>query len=377
MADAAVLPNKISGLEGRLLDLRYKMAKLQKLLPSRAKHQSSDFEDRNFRARFYNRLWRESAAGIGFDYRELGYGFWAISDPSGNEVRGRGGIVDLDSNVALYLAGNKPVSHRLLQGIEGYRAPRFQEFRLASIGKAINFLNEQQRPCVIKPARDTGAGAGVITGIADENALRQAAIAASVHCKDLLIEETVEGSSYRLLFLGGKYLHGIRRDPPTVVADGQSTIRELIETENQRRYDQGEQIVSLFTIEIDQDCRATLQEQGYDLASRPAAGKTVIIKRVVNQNAAKDNVEVTNHVHPSIIATGIQASAELGLQLSGVDVLTSDISRPLDETGGVINEINGTPGLHHHYLTVSGRDPDITGRLLRYCMATASRPHAL
>lgn len=202
-------------------------------------------------------------------------------------------------------------------------------------------------------------------------------MSASVHCKDLLIEETVRGSSYRLLFLGGKYIHGIRRDPPTVVGDGRSTVRELIESENQYRLNQGDDIVSLFTVDIDQDCRAALRDQGLDLGSRPAAGRTIAVKRVVNQNAAKDNVEVTDQVHASIIATGIRGSAELGLQLSGVDVLTTDIGKPLEETGGVINEINGTPGLHHHYLTSNRRDPEITARLLRYCMATASRPHAL
>lgn len=377
MSQVAVSPNKLTALEGRLLDVRYKMAKLQKLLPSREKLKSSNFEDRNFRSRFYARLWRESAEQLGFHYHELGYGFWAISDPSGNEVRGRGGIVDLDSNVALHLAGNKPLSHRILNGLDGYRAPRFQEFRLASIDRALAFLNEQRGPCVIKPARDTGAGAGVITGVANEAGLREAAVSASVHCKDLLIEETVRGSSYRLLFLGGKYIHGIRRDPPTVVGDGRSTVRELIESENQYRLNQGDDIVSLFTVDIDQDCRAALRDQGLDLGSRPAAGRTIAVKRVVNQNAAKDNVEVTDQVHASIIATGIRGSAELGLQLSGVDVLTTDIGKPLEETGGVINEINGTPGLHHHYLTSNRRDPEITARLLRYCMATASRPHAL
>ncbi len=31
-------------------------------------------------------------------------------------------------------------------------------------------------------------------------------------------------------------------------------------------------------------------------------------------------------------------------------MICKEISRPLSETGGVVNEINTTPGLHHHYL---------------------------
>lgn len=363
--------------EKKLLVFRYKLTKLLKLLPDREKRRASDFEDCDFRASFYQKLWRQSAENLGCRFSELGYGFWAVSDDRGNEVRGRGGMVALDSSVALHLAGNKPLCHRLLSEVPNYRKPEFCEFRLASIDRALAFMNQRQAACVVKPARDTGAGAGVITGVASDADLRRASITASIQSKDLLIEETITGGSYRLLFLGGEYLHGVRRDSPRVTGDGKSTVRELITVENSRRRKQGEGIVSLFTISIDQDCLSTLHAQSFDLGSRPRTGEEVTVKRVVNQNSAAENVEITDQVHPSIIATGAQASAHLGLQLSGVDVLTTDISRPLADTKGVINEINGTPGLHHHYLTADHRDPAIAERLLRYCMATSSYPYAV
>jgi D-alanine-D-alanine ligase-like ATP-grasp enzyme len=40
----------------------------------------------------------------------------------------------------------------------------------------------------------------------------------------------------------------------------------------------------------------------------------------------------------------------LGIQLAGVDVMTTDIAAPLEATGGVIGEVNTMPALHHHYL---------------------------
>ncbi|MGQ9426624.1 hypothetical protein ACXYTJ_10495 [Gilvimarinus sp. F26214L] len=358
----------------RVLALRYKFSKLLDVLPFGIRRQASDFEDKNFRSRFYRDLWSRSAERLGYAYRDMGYGFWAVSNGRGNEVRGRGGSVALDSQVALNLAGNKVVSHRIAQSVPGYRLPAFQEFTLQGIHKARTFLHQQGRPCVVKPARDTGAGAGVVTGVASEAALRKAALSASLKCKDLLIEETIAGSSYRLLFLDGEYIHGVRRDPPRVVGDGRSTVRQLIENANHARCQQGRATQSLFLLEIDQDCMATLKQQGMNLDTRPAHGQTVVVKRVVNQNGARDNVDVTGQVHPSIIETGARASDCLGLQLSGVDVLTTDISLPLEQTGGVINEINGSPGLHHHYLTDQGRDPEIAERLLGYCMASACFP---
>jgi hypothetical protein len=46
----------------------------------------------------------------------------------------------------------------------------------------------------------------------------------------------------------------------------------------------------------------------------------------------------------------------VGLRLAGVDVVTTDIGRPLVETGGVVTEVNGGPGLHHHYLVADRAD---------------------
>lgn len=378
MNPVAISTSSVSGndWERRLLVFRYKLTKLLDLLPDREKQLASKLEDGGFRARFYQELWRRAALNLDCHYRELGYGFWSASDEKGNEVRGRNGSPALESAVALQLAGNKPLTHRLLEDLPHYRKPAFREFRLGSVDTAQAFMQEQHGPCVVKPARDTGAGSGVITGVENDAALRRAAITASVQCKDLLIEKMIVGSSYRLLFLGGEYLHGVKREPPRVTGDGKSTVRSLIETENHRRRRQGERVISFFTITMDQDCRSCLEAQSLSLDSVPRSGDKVQVKRVVNQNGAAENCEITEPIHPSILSTAAQATARLGLQLSGVDVLTTNISAALADTGGVFNEINGTPGLHHHYLTRDNRDPEIAERILRYCMATSSFPHA-
>ena len=51
----------------------------------------------------------------------------------------------------------------------------------------------------------------------------------------------------------------------------------------------------------------------------------------------------------AIVEDARTAVRTLGLRLAGVDLVTADPSRPLRETGGVINEVNGTPALHRHY----------------------------
>src|SRR3954471_12599556 len=52
--------------------------------------------------------------------------------------------------------------------------------------------------------------------------------------------------------------------------------------------------------------------------------------------------------------TSRRAALAVGLRLAGVDVITPDASQPLERAGGVVAEVNGTPGIHHHYHVADG-----------------------
>jgi cyanophycin synthetase len=43
------------------------------------------------------------------------------------------------------------------------------------------------------------------------------------------------------------------------------------------------------------------------------------------------------------------AAKAVGLRLASLEVVTSDLEQPLAQSGGVIVEVNATPGLHYHY----------------------------
>src|SRR6185437_11237503 len=58
--------------------------------------------------------------------------------------------------------------------------------------------------------------------------------------------------------------------------------------------------------------------------------------------------DVTDEVHPDVAARAVEAAQVVGLDVAGVDVVTRDISRPLEEQGGVVVEVNAGPGLRMH-----------------------------
>jgi cyanophycin synthetase len=297
-------------------------------------------------------MWRQAAAAIGAEIEDVGYGFFRVSrGPRATFVRQSD--VMLDDHLSLEIAGNKPLVYKLLAR-QTCPTPRYAEFDLASLDRAERFRREVGGPVVVKPAAGTGGGAGVSANVRTRRGLRRAAFLADAFDTSLVVEEQVTGESYRLLYLDGRCIDAVRRDPPAVTGDGHHAIRALIEAENRRRL-AADPPTALSLISVDADCRAKLRLQGLRPSSIPRAGQAVTVKHVVNQNAARENHVVRDDVHPSVVDLGRQVVTGLGLRLAGVDVLTPDVTAPLAVTGGVINEINTTPGLHHHVLVAGPR----------------------
>jgi cyanophycin synthetase len=58
---------------------------------------------------------------------------------------------------------------------------------------------------------------------------------------------------------------------------------------------------------------------------------------------------VLTEVSDSLVADASRAAELLGVRLAGVDVITRDCRQSLAAAGGVVLEVNATPGLHYHY----------------------------
>jgi cyanophycin synthetase len=154
---------------------------------------------------------------------------------------------------------------------------------------------------------------------------------------------------YRFLYLDGALLDAVRKLPPSVVGDGQSSIEELVRQENRRRLDaRGSAGFSM--LKLDLDALFTLAAAGLTAASIPAASARVTVKAVTNQNRIEDNESVPRgEVADELVAEGAAAAAAVGLRLAGVDLVTTDIRASLRSSGGRVIEVNGMPGLNHHY----------------------------
>jgi cyanophycin synthetase len=295
---------------------------------------------------FYRRIWEHAADAVGAEVDDLTAGFLAIRQAQQSTIVWQSQVM-LDNPVTLRLALNKPIGSGLLTRV-GLPVPKHVEFASDDLRPALTFLAESNEPCVIKPASGTGGGQGVTCGVVDVDDLVRACVRTRRWDKRALMERQAAGDEYRLLFLDGELLDVIRRRSPTLVGNGRSTVEELIQAENERRWNsQGR--AGLSSIDVDLDCLLTLRASGLSLTAVPPSGWPVRIKSAVNAGGPSDT-ETVHDMCSGVIAEASLAARVIGVRLAGVDIITPDPTRPLREAGGVIVEVNGTPGLHYHYL---------------------------
>ncbi len=298
----------------------------------------------------YEQIWTEAAEASVAEIVQLAPGLFELTR-DGSRTRVYHQTVEIDDPVTLHMALDKTLVHRLMVE-EGLPSPDRAEWTVDDPKPALAFLEHAGGPCVIKPAAETGGGHGVTPGIESTAELMRARIHAGTGGERLLIERQAPGDVYRLLFLDGELLDVVRSVPSAVVGDGHATLEELIARENRRRAAaQGAAGLSLLGMNL--DTVLTLQRAGLTLSSVLPAGRRLRIREATNNNAAEDNMTWRGEVAAEVIASARAAAAVVGLRLAGIDIVAPTITVPLQRSGGVITEVNGTPGLHHHYLVAN------------------------
>lgn len=318
----------------------------------------------------YRTIWTAAAEEVGATLSDLGSGFFEL-----RRDRARTRVwfnwVELEDIVTHRLSLDKTRVHELLVS-EGVPVPDHIEIDFRDLEQAERFLQESGT-CVMKPASGTSAGYGVTSGIRSNEDLARARLRASRADRRILVERQAPGSAYRLLVLDGELIDVVRRDPPAVVGDGGSSIRELIAAENRARLEAGGWR-GFRQLTVDLEAVLTLGAQDLGLASIPAAGERVTVKHVESQNASHENETIRDGVAKEVGAAAVRASEALGLRLAGIDLVSPDLSQPLDQNGGAIIEVNGTPGFQYHYLVAEPpRATAVAVPVLRTLLSERSR----
>lgn len=172
---------------------------------------------------------------------------------------------------------------------------------------------------------------------------------------DILLERFIPGGEHRLLVVGGRLVGAARRIPASVLADGTSTVSELVAQVNRdpRRGTEFERVLVRLT--LDEESDRVLAAQSLARSSVPAAGRVVLLRQTSNISTGGTGVDVTDLVHPEVREMAELAARAAELDIAGIDYITPDISRSYREVGGAVIEVNSCPGLRPHWAADGGR----------------------
>ncbi|MDB5775262.1 MAG: cphA1 [Herbaspirillum sp.] len=218
-------------------------------------------------------------------------------------------------------------------------------------------------PVVVKPS-DANHGRGVFTNLNTEQEVRTAYEVAIEEGSGVIVERFVRGFEHRVLIVGGKLAAAARGEPVTIVGDGKSTIEQLIDVQlnsDPRRGRMEEHPLNPVILEREPAVQLELTRQDLTPESIPVTGREVLLQR--NGNVA---IDITGEVHPEVVAAASLAARAVGLDIAGVDLVTTDISRPLEETQGAIVEVNAGPGLLMHLKPAAGQPRAVGAVIVDY-----------
>ena len=220
-------------------------------------------------------------------------------------------------------------------------------------------------PVVVKPV-DGNHGRAVTLDVSDELAAAAAFRRAqgASRRKEAIVQEQMTGRDYRILVIGQRMVACAERVPAGVDGDGVQSVAELIERANaDPRRGVGHRR-ELTRIPLDASTRSLLEADGLAEHDTPGRDQHVRLARVANLSTGGTSIDRTDEVHPDVAAMAVLAARVIGLDIAGIDVVTTDITRPLIETGGAVIEINAGPGFRMHTHPMIGRGRNIGGAVL-------------
>jgi len=273
---------------------------------------------------------------------QLGYGK--------NQVRFRATMTDQTSSIAVDLASNKEETKRILQDAAipvAKGTTLIYEEDIESVVEKIGF------PLVFKPL-DGNHGKGASINVKTLEAAIEAFHHAKKYSRKIIVERFITGHDFRILVINNRFTAAALREPAHVVGDGILSIQELIDKENlDPRRGYGHENV-LTEISVDKETRDQLNKLEYTLDTILPEGEKCYVKGTANLSTGGTSTDVTDIVHPHNIFIFERIARVIGLDICGVDIMASNLSEPLEVSGGVVLEVNAAPGFRMHLAPANG-----------------------
>ncbi len=224
-----------------------------------------------------------------------------------------------------------------------------------TISSGIKYTKILGYPVIVKP-NSQSQGIGVFL-VSNSKELRRAFLEVFKNDKIAIVERYLPGHDYRIVVLDKEIISAYERIPLSVVGDGRSSVTFLLKQKQKTFISQGRDTKIDFN---DRRIKIKLKRQEYSLKGILPKGEKIFLLDNANLSTGGDSTDVTNVIHPGFKKVAINLTKDMGLRISGVDIMVTkgDITKNPKECEYYIIEINAAPGLDH-YVTIGSKQRKI------------------
>jgi hypothetical protein len=223
------------------------------------------------------------------------------------------------------LKKTKPEISDLLR-MYGIPVPRYVILNRLNAGKTF----PQNYPIVLKPLGQFQKYHEIYTDIDNYTEYTQTRDELLKRYERVMMENQIEGESYRIYLFAGDVMDIIQRIRPFVTGDGKHTVRQLIELRNKMRVAEKKHPTQIVSEKL-------IDQQGYSMNSILTKGHSIQITTAIHyQNGADSKHLSVQQIPKENIALFKKAVQIVGFECAGIDFISPDITKsyqtpPIDQ----------------------------------------------
>lgn len=203
-------------------------------------------------------------------------------------------------------------------------------------------------PLVVKPA-DCNYWDWVTSNINDEKDFKNAILKAFSFSKNIIIQEHVFWDDFRILVIDNEVFAVAKRLPASIEWDWINNIENLIKIKNEETIKKfNNKKLEKRKIVIDEELLFCLKLKWYDLKTILKKNEIVALRRNANISTWWIAIDQTDIIHKDNIKLALDIAKAVNLKVVWIDVIWTDIGKPIVEQWWKIIEVNAGPWFSLH-----------------------------
>ena len=271
-----------------------------------------------------------------------------------NQSRG-----DMVSNDAVRIAQSKQKTKDYLEKGNVNILPSKEFDKTHSDEDIIKLAREIGYPVIIKPTYGS-LSKGVMLNLKNDSELTDALkyVRGQLGYSNVILERYFEGADIRVYVVNNVAVAALRREPPKVTGDGESSIEKLINEKNESRKDNP--YLAARPIKIDKELKDVLRKNNYKLSSILENGKTIMVKNKSTLTQGVDLYDITDTVPEHVKQLAIDTLNALP------NIIHGSIDMLFDGEEAVVLEVNASANISMHMFPTEGQPRSIASFLMDF-----------